>query len=111
MAAIQVIPLLYIKPKNKIKGAVIDELFIQFEKFMAMQLEKKENIGNIKGTKFTVGVPEVKMSKCACGFQKQACYWLMSDGYATHSLAIHMLTYHRDEIPEEEMYIIKKLVG
>jgi hypothetical protein len=110
MATIKIIPLLYIKPKNKSKTAVTDELVIRFENFMNKQLENKENIGDINGNKFTVGLQRLGVSSCTCGQIQSACYWLMGNGYATHSLAVHMLAYHRDEIPEEELQIIKKLM-
>jgi hypothetical protein len=47
--------------------------------------------------------------KCFCGFESSNCDFEISPGYYTHSLCAHYLLRHRSEVPEFELFKLKRV--
>jgi hypothetical protein len=57
------------------------------------------------GTIFT----SLGFRECACGVWSNHEDLMVPGGFVTHSLCVHYLAYHRDEVPEEMLAKIARL--
>ncbi len=102
-----IVPLLYIEPTlDKSTNPIDDEL----TQTMRRLLFECTTVGayNKERQTFTVGVMYKGVHYCICGDTSTCMDYLFKNNdqikcYATNSLCIHYLQYHRNEISKDEM--------
>lgn len=47
--------------------------------------------------------------ECACGARSSNCDYTLPNGEKTNSLSVHYLTYHREDVPEEQLAKVLQL--
>lgn len=103
-------PLLYIHPKlNKSEFPTEDELTLGLEKLFN---DHNSNIGNFYEDtgKFTEEAGWLGTYTCFCGEESSSEDYLITPSYATNSLCIHYLKWHRNEVPEEELRKVREIL-
>ena len=94
------IGILYINPKSILKDPVIDSV----TKKLAWLWHRNEDSG----------LAYFGFHRCSCGATSASAEFLIvppsGEIFVTNSLCVHYAAYHRDEIPEEEMEKLMKII-
>lgn len=100
--------LLFIEPKNqKSSEPIIDEYTIKMFNALA---DNDNSIGYVSTESIFVKDRMLKgLHTCVCGVKSNPCDYLLYDKIATNWLCVHYLTYHRDEVPEDELRKVSQL--
>lgn len=100
--------ILYIYPKNKKSDLPVND---DITKKMSELFENCHTTGayNKRGD-FVIGEGYMGVHTCKCGETSESVDYLLTPKFATNSLCVHYLQYHRDEIPETEFEKINELL-
>jgi len=92
-------------PKHKgSKKPLIDELTTDLYNYLVIRGVMNRNKAI---TKF---IPNVILIKCKCGAVSPNKMILLTDNIIVPTLAIHMVAFHRDEISERDIEILKQIL-
>lgn len=100
--------LLFIEPKKpKEEIPVVDELTQKIEELFKQEILPH---GVFMNGKFSRGLSTLGIHTCICGARSESRDYEISSGVFTNTLATHYLRWHRDEVPEEELKKVRKLL-
>lgn len=112
-----VIPLLYINPKNTDEEPVKDELTQGMKNLLEKMRYSYENRGSTdyKRNTFHMGIGTMGVHICVCGKASEnqdILLWNYPDKkFTTNTLCVHYLKYHRKEVPQKELENVKELLA
>jgi hypothetical protein len=106
-----VYPLLYIYPKKNVTCPVNDDVTRNFKS--NVKRDNTRGAYNKRGN-FDIGSAFMGHHTCICGETSEGQDYLLTTPsgkrYATHTLCVHYLRDHREEIPHEEMENVKEFL-
>lgn len=87
--------ILFIHPKKWNKEPVIDKYTRKMCAAMRLATKGRYYLG---------------YHRCYCGAASDACNYILPNEKVTNSLALHYLMYHREDVPQYELYKVDKLL-
>ena len=100
-------PLLYIYAKGNVSTSPVnDELTEELEKV----LDSCTVSGAYCNGFFDSSSGFLGVHICVCGEQSESRDYLLTPHYATNTLAVHYLRYHREEVPESELEKVRHML-
>ncbi len=101
-----VYPLLYVYAKKNVEDVPInDNTTLELEKI----LEACTDSGTYGNGIFTRGEQFLGVHQCICGTQSKSCDYLLTPHFATNTLCVHYLRYHRGEVPKNELFKVNQM--
>lgn len=98
--------LLYIEPQRpRSAEPVIDQLTVR----VAIALDNYRETGTLRNSgTFVKGRAWNSVHTCSCGAKSTDVDYKLSNGMFTNSLAPHYMAWHRDEVPPDQLELVRE---